>query len=185
LASLAREYIGPRGGLFKEELPDGLHGAGKMFRNRYVGVTLNSKAADKGLFLSQRQGGKGDHRVSNNDRDKVISIRDKLEMPPDQEVTKNSILSFTTFDGVTQQKTKVDVLYIGVIYTIPADDYQESLEAWDIKAKSLFKTLRSDKRDLIPIHGGQIERYDVFDANKTNVHIMYRLPYMPKPIKAS
>ena len=94
-------------------------------------------------------------------------------------------MSFTTFDGVTQRKTKADVLYIGVIYTIPADDYQESLEAWDIKAKRLFKTLRSDGRDLIPIPGGQIERYDVFDASKTNVHIMYRLPYMPQPVKAS
>ena len=123
--------------------------------------------------------------MSNNDRDKVISIRDKLETRPDQEVTKNSILSLTTFHGVTQQKTKADVLYIGVIYTIPTEDYHDTPDAWDIKAKSLFKTLRSDGRDLIPIPGGQIERYDAFDANKTNVHIMYRLPYMPKPIKAS
>ena len=123
--------------------------------------------------------------MSDNDRDKVISIRDKLEAAPDYEVTKNSILTLTTFDGVTQQKTKTDVIYIGVIYTIPADDYQDTLEAWDIKAKSLYKTLRSDGRDLIPVPGGQIERYDVFDANKTNVHIMYRLPYMPKPVKVS
>jgi hypothetical protein len=185
LASLAREYIGPRDGLFKEELPDGLRGAGKMFRNRYVAVMPNGKAPDKGIFLSWRQSGTGGHRVSNNDRDKVISIRDKLEVTPNNESTKNSILHCTTFDGVTQQETKADVFYIGVICTMPADDYHDTPDACDIKAKGLFKTLRSDGRDLIPVPGGQIERYDVFDANKTNVHIMYRLPYMPKPIKAS
>lgn len=112
-----------------------------------------------------------------NNRDKVVSIRDKLEATPDCEVTKNTILSFTTFDGVTQQRTKADVFYIGVIYTIPAEDYRDTLGACDIK--------RRDGRDLIPVPDGQIERYDVFDAKKTNVHIMYRLPYMPKPIQAS
>lgn len=123
--------------------------------------------------------------MSDNGRDKVIPIRDKIEATPDYEVAKNSILRFTTFEGVTQQRTKADVCYIGVIYTIPADHYQDTLDAWDIKAKGLFKTLRTDGRDLIPLPGGRIERYDVFDANKTNVHIMYRLPYTPKPIKAS
>lgn len=123
--------------------------------------------------------------MSENGRDKVISIRDKLEATPNNQSTKIGILSLTTFEGVTQQRTKADVCYIGVIYTIPADDYHDTLDACDIKAKSLFKTLRSDGRDLIPAPGGQIERYDVFDANKESVHIMYRFPYMPKPIKAS
>lgn len=123
--------------------------------------------------------------MSDNYRDKVISIRDKPEATPNNESTKNSILSLTTFEGVTQERTKADVCYIGVIYTVPAEDYHDTLDACDIKAKSLFKTLRRDGRDLIPVPGGRIERYDVFDANKTNVHMMYRLPYMPKPIKAS
>jgi hypothetical protein len=89
-----------------------------MFGNRYVGVTPKGKALGKGIFLVQRQNRKGSHRVSDNDRDKVISIRDKLEAAPDHEVTKNSILPLTTFDSETQQKTKADVIYMGVIYTI-------------------------------------------------------------------
>lgn len=85
---------------------------------------------------------------------------------------------------MTQQRTGAEVCYIGVIYTIPAEDYDDTQAVCDIKAKSLFKTLRTDGRDLIPIAGGEIERYDVFDSNKANVHIMYRLPYMPKPVRA-
>jgi hypothetical protein len=122
--------------------------------------------------------------VSDNEGDKVISIRDKINVAPDYEMTNNSILHFTTFDGVTQQRSEADVCYIGVIYTMSAKDYHDTLEACDIKAKSLFKTLRRDGRDLVPVPGGKIERYDAFDSKKTYVHIMYRLPYMPKPTKA-
>lgn len=122
--------------------------------------------------------------MSDNERDKVISIRDRTEATPDYEVTENSILRFTTFDGVTQQRTEADISYIGLIYTMPAEDYDETQQARDIKAKSLFKTLKRDGPDLVPVPGGKIERYDAFDAKKKYVHIMYRLPYMPKPVKA-
>jgi hypothetical protein len=107
-----------------------------------------------------------------------------MEATPDYQLTENSILRFTTFDGVTQQRTKADVSYIALIYTMPAGDYENTVEGFDIRAKSLFKTLRRDGRDLVPVPGGKIERYDAFDAEKKYVHIMYRLPYMPKPVKA-
>lgn len=117
-------------------------------------------------------------------KSRVISVRNKIETKPTKEAPKSKVFCQYVVTGITQQESKDDVFYIGVVYTIPVEDYPDAMEAYDTEVDRLFTKLGSERAELIPVADGVIERYEVYDISKTNVHVMYRLPCMRKPLNA-
>ena len=118
-------------------------------------------------------------------RGRVISIRNKIETKPIKEATKSKVFCQYVVTGITQQESKDDVCYIGVVYTVPVEHYPDVVEAYDTEIDRLFPELRDEDGELVPVADGVIERYEVYDINRTNVHVMYRVPYVRKPLKDS
>jgi hypothetical protein len=117
-------------------------------------------------------------------KSRVISIRDKIETRPIKEATKHKVFYQYVMTGITQQESKDDVYYIGVVYTVPVEDYPDVVGAYDTEIDRLFPELRDEGGELVSVANGVIERYEVYDINRTNVHVMYRLPCMRKPLDA-
>ena len=118
-------------------------------------------------------------------RSRVISMRNKIETKSRKKATKSNVFCQYVMTGITQQESKDDVCYIGVVYTVPVECYPDVVEAYDAEIDRLFPALRDEGGELVPVADGVIERYEVYDINRTNVHVMYRVPYMRKPLKAS
>jgi len=115
----------------------------------------------------------------------VISIRNKIEARPTKEAAKSKVFCQYVMTGITQQEFKDDFCYIGVVYTVPVEAYPDVVGDYETEIDRLFPKLRGEAEDLVPVPDGVIERYEVYDINRTNVHVMYRVPYIRKPLKAS
>jgi hypothetical protein len=115
----------------------------------------------------------------------VIPIRNIIEARSTKEADKSKVFFQSVMTGVTQQESKDDVSYIGVVFTVPVEAYPDVVEDYETEIDRLFPKLKGEAEDLVPVPDGVIERYEVYDINRTNVHVMYRVPYMRKPLKAS
>ena len=118
-------------------------------------------------------------------RSTVISVRNKIETKLTKETPKSKVFCQYVMTGITQQESKDNVCYIGLVYTIPVEDYPNVVEAYDTEIDRLFPKLRDQGGELVPVADGVIERYEVYDINRTNVHVMYRVPYMRKSPSSS
>jgi hypothetical protein len=115
---------------------------------------------------------------------RVISIREKIEANAKKEATKSKMFSQYVMTGITQQESKDDICYIGIVYTVPVEHYPDVMEKYDAKIHKLSPKLRDEAGELVPVPDGVVERYEVYDIDRINVHVMYRVPYIHKPPKA-
>ena len=95
-----------------------------------------------------------------------------------EENSNGKILYVPSDTGITQKQTDREMHYFGLISTIPIQGYPFNIPRHDVRMADLFTVLKDNTRDLIPLEDGIIERYEIQDINTSNVHVMYRVPYV-------
>lgn len=84
---------------------------------------------------------------------------------------------FSMFEGITEQQTDAELLYLGVLLRIPKEEINTPAhyEKEDATMQRLPYLVKAEGFEPVP--GGVIERYDAWDADSGDLLIMCRVPY--------
>lgn len=118
--------------------------------------------------------------MQKNWRGKVVS----LEAWKEAKVIEENLdlgLVYQSFLGCRhEEKVKDDIDYCVVVYSIPAEDMPEDGFFYDPEETELFTVIKDRQMgEFTPIDGQGVERFEIYDMNTDDVHIMYRIPFKP------
>jgi len=87
---------------------------------------------------------------------------------------------YQSFVGGVEEKPAEDIKHFVVVYSTPAEDFPEEDFFYEPEETELFTVIR-DKGvgEFKSLDDRGIERYEIYDMNSDDVHIMYRIPYRP------
>lgn len=115
--------------------------------------------------------------------DKVVSLEARREVKRIEENLEEGIFYQSLIGSIPEVQRKEEISYFMVVYSLPAQDFEdyesEEAEVFTVvkdKAVGEFKSLEEK----------EIERYEIYDFNTDDVHVMYRIPYKPprrRPLK--
>ena len=111
--------------------------------------------------------------------EKVISLRVWKEAKFVEENLDMGI-HYQSLVGELEEKTGEDMRYFAVVYSIPSEDFPEDGFFYEPEETELFTVIK-DKGigEFKSLDGRGIERYEIYDMNTDDIHIMYRIPYRP------
>jgi GTPase SAR1 family protein len=119
--------------------------------------------------------------TSMNDREngKVISLRVWKQAKLIEENLDMGI-SYQSLISEVEERRRDDVKYFAVVYSIPAEDFPDEEFFYEPEETELFTVIR-DKGvgEFNSWDNRGVERYEIYDVNTDDVHIMYRIPYKP------
>jgi hypothetical protein len=82
------------------------------------------------------------------------------------------------------EKTKDEMDYCVVVYSIPAEDFPEEGFFYDSEETELFTVIKDRHMgEFSPMDSPGVERFEIYDMNTDDVHIMYRIPFKPPNLK--
>ncbi len=89
-------------------------------------------------------------------------------------------IQYQSFVGGIEEKPREDLRYFMVVYSTPAEECADEEYLYDSEETELFTVIR-DKGvgEFRSLDDRGIERYEIYDVNSDDVHIMYRVPYRP------
>jgi hypothetical protein len=125
--------------------------------------------------------------MKQNTSEKVVSLRAWKEARVIEENLESGLVYQSLIGGIPDRETDDDVSYFAVVYTVPYEDFGEEDLMYDPEETELFTVVREKGvAEFRPLDGRGVERYEIYDMNTDDVHIMYRIPYKPpksKPVK--
>jgi hypothetical protein len=118
---------------------------------------------------------------------KVVSLDARREAKAIEETMTMGVLYQSLIAGIPEDKVKKDIRYFGVIYTIPAEEFEDEGIYESFEGMESFTVIKDGKvGEFTSLEGQGIERYEIYDAHTDDIHVMYRIPYSPsknKPVK--
>ncbi|MFH1122376.1 MAG: hypothetical protein V1758_01815 [Pseudomonadota bacterium] len=120
-------------------------------------------------------------------KSKVISLKAWKEARLIEENLRMGISYQSLIGSIREERAEDDIHYCVVAYSIPGDDFSDDEFFYEPEETELFTVIK-DKGvgEFMPFEGGRTERYEFFDMNTGDIHVMYRIPYKPptpKPVK--
>ena len=115
--------------------------------------------------------------------DKVVSLQARRETKRIEENLEEGIFYQSLIGSLPEVQRKEEISYFMVVYTLPADEFDD----YDSEEAEVF-TVVKDKAvgEFKSLEGKEVERYEIYDFNTDDVHVMYRIPYKPprrQPLK--
>jgi hypothetical protein len=115
--------------------------------------------------------------------DKVVSLMAWREAKLIEENLEEGVFYQSLIESIPEAQGREEISYFMVVYSLPAENFEdyssEDAEVFTVvkdRAVGEFKSLE----------GKQVERYEIYDFNTDDIHVMYRIPYRPprrKPLK--
>jgi hypothetical protein len=115
--------------------------------------------------------------------DKVISLQARREAKLIEENLEEGVFYQSLIGSIPEVQGREEISYFMVVYSLPAEDFED----YDSEETEVF-TVVKDKAvgEFKSLEGKAIERYEIYDFNTDDVHVMYRIPYKPprrRPLK--
>jgi len=115
--------------------------------------------------------------------DKVVSLEARREVKRIEENLEEGIFYQSLIGSLPEVQRKEEISYFMVVYSLPAQDFED----YDSEEAEVF-TVVKDKAagEFKSLEEKEIERYEIYDFNTDDVHVMYRIPYKPprrRPLK--
>lgn len=115
--------------------------------------------------------------------DKVVSLEARREVKRIEENLEEGIFYQSLIGSLPEVQRKEEISYFMVVYSLPAQDFED----YDSEEPEVF-TVVKDKAvgEFKSLEEKEIERYEIYDFNTDDVHVMYRIPYRPprrRPLK--
>jgi hypothetical protein len=116
--------------------------------------------------------------------DKVVSLRAWREVRLIEDNLESGLFYQSLIGGIPDRETDDEMSYFAVVYTVPFEDLDDEEIFYDPEETELLTVVR-DKRvaEFKSLDGRGVERYEIYDVNTDDVHIMYRIPYKPPKSK--
>lgn len=118
--------------------------------------------------------------------DKVVSLRAWREARVIEDNLESGLFYQSLIGGIPDRDVDDEMSYFAVVYTVPFEDLEDEEIFYDPEQTELLTVVR-DKgvAEFKSLDGRGVERYEIYDVNTDDVHIMYRIPYKapkPKPV---
>jgi len=115
--------------------------------------------------------------------DKVVSLKARREAKLIEENLEEGVFYQSLIENIPEVQGKEEISYFMVVYSLPAED----LEDYDTEEAEVF-TVVKDRAvgEFKSLEGKEVERYEIYDFNTDDIHVMYRIPYRPprrRPVK--
>jgi hypothetical protein len=118
--------------------------------------------------------------------DRVVSLRAWREAQVIEDNLESGLFYQSLIGAIPDREPDDEMSYFAVVYTVPFEDFEDEEVFYDPEETELVTVVR-DKRvaEFKSLDGRGVERYEIYDVNTNDVHIMYRVPYKPprsKPV---
>ena len=115
--------------------------------------------------------------------DKVVSLQARRELKAIEENLEEGVFYQSLIENIPEVQGKEEISYFMVVYSLPAEDFED----YDSEETEVF-TVVKDKAvgEFKSLEGKAVERYEIYDFNTDDIHVMYRIPYRPprrRPLK--
>lgn len=110
---------------------------------------------------------------------KVICMRGWKEARKLQETLAEGLFyqSLVVREAGNQEQ---DMRHFEIIYTVSAEGLSEDDPLFEYDEGEVLSTVMDEDRgDLIPLNRQVIEKYEFYDVNTDDIHVIYRIPYSP------
>jgi len=100
-----------------------------------------------------------------------------------EENLEEGVFYQSLIENIPEVQGKEEISYFMVVYSLPAEDFEE----YEPEETEIF-TVVKDRAvgEFKSLEGKQVERYEIYDFNTDDIHVMYRIPYRPprrRPLK--
>jgi hypothetical protein len=115
--------------------------------------------------------------------DKVVSLKARREAKLIAENLEEGVFYQSLIENIPEVQGKEEISYFMVVYSLPAEDFED----YDSEETEVI-TVVKDKAvgEFKSLEGKEVERYEIYDFNTDDIHVMYRIPYRPprrRPLK--
>jgi hypothetical protein len=115
--------------------------------------------------------------------DKVISLKARREAKLIAENLEEGVFYQSLIENIPEVQGKEEISYFMVVYSLPAEDFDD----YDSEETEVI-TVVKDRAvgEFKSLEGKEVERYEIYDFNTDDIHVMYRIPYRPprrRPLK--
>ncbi len=115
--------------------------------------------------------------------DKVVSLKAWREAKLIEENLEEGVFYQSLIENIPEVQGKEEISYFMVVYSLPAENFEEC----EPEETEVF-TVVKDRAvgEFKSLEGKQVERYEIYDFNTDDIHVMYRIPYRPprrRPLK--
>jgi len=122
--------------------------------------------------------------MKKRENEKVVSFRAWQEARVIEDNLESGLFYQSLVGGIPERGTEDEMSYFAVVYTVPFDDFEDEEIYYDPEETELLTVVRSKSvAEFKPLDGRGVERYEIYDVNTDDVHIMYRIPYKPHKTK--
>jgi hypothetical protein len=116
---------------------------------------------------------------------KVISIKRWKEIRSIEQTIWSGMIYQSLMLDAKEEKSKETEGYFGLVYSIPSDDPPDPGLSADWRDSQVYLMINEEDDEELPFENGRsVERYEIYDTETDDVHIMYRVPYKPMTLKA-
>jgi hypothetical protein len=118
-----------------------------------------------------------------SEADKVVSLQAWREAKAIEENLEEGVFYQSLMENIPEIQGREEISYFMVVYSLPAEDFED----YDSGETEVF-TVVKDRAvgEFKSLEGKQVERYEIYDFNTDDIHVMYRIPYKPprrRPLK--
>jgi hypothetical protein len=107
---------------------------------------------------------------------KVVSLKARREAKLIAENLEEGVFYQSLIESIPEVQGKEEISYFMVVYSLPAED----IEGYDSEETEVFTVVKDRPvAEFKSLDGKQVERYEIYDFNTDDVHVMYRIPYRP------
>jgi hypothetical protein len=108
--------------------------------------------------------------------EKIVSLKARREAKLIEENLEEGIFYQSLIENIPAVQGKEEISYFMVVYSVPAGDFED----YDSEGTEVFTVIK-DKAvgEFKCLEGKEIERYEIYDFNTDDIHVMYRIPYRP------
>jgi len=115
--------------------------------------------------------------------DKVVSLKARREAKLIEENLEEGVFYQSLIENIPEAQGREEISYFMVVYSLPAEDFED----YNSEEAEVF-TVVKDRAvgEFKSLEGKQVERYEIYDFNTDDIHVMYRIPYRPprrRPLK--
>lgn len=115
--------------------------------------------------------------------DKVVSLKARREAKLIAENLEEGVFYQSLLESIPEAPGKEEISYFMVVYSLPAEDFED----YEPEETEVFTVIKDRAvGEFKSLEGKQVERYEIYDFNTDDIHVMYRIPYRPprrRPLK--
>jgi len=120
-------------------------------------------------------------------KDNIVSLRAWREARVIEDNLESGLFYQSLIGGIPDREIEDEMSYFSVVYTVPYGDFEDEEILYDPDEVELLTVVREKGvAEFKSLDGRGVERYEIYDVNTDDVHIMYRIPYKAskaRPVK--